>query len=64
MGKPSNNPWGRLGLDLTTSDERAVKRAYASLLKKHRPDVDPEGFRILHDAYQAALAILSGALKL
>jgi hypothetical protein len=38
-----------------------VKRAYAALLKKFRPDVDPEGFQRIHAAYQSLLALLEGA---
>jgi len=52
------DPWRRLGLDRRVATERDVKRAYARLLKLHRPERDPEGFRILHDAYQAALKSL------
>lgn len=44
----------RLGLS-PDADEQAVKRAYARLLKEHRPDADPVGFQRLHDAYQQAL---------
>jgi hypothetical protein len=52
------DPWRRLDLDRRVATERDVKRAYARLLKLHRPEKDPEGFRILHDAYQAALKSL------
>lgn len=44
----------RLGLT-PDADEQAIRRAYALLLKKHRPDEDPIGFQRLHDAYQQAL---------
>ena len=44
-----------LGLD-DDADERAIKRACAQRLKGARPDVDPEGFQILHAAYQEALS--------
>ncbi len=43
-------------LELTAeeaTDSRAVKRAYARLLKIHRPDRDPDGFSRIHAAYQA-----------
>ncbi len=43
-----------LGLD-DDADERAIKRAYAQRLKTVRPDVDPEGFQALHEAYRMAL---------
>lgn len=44
-----------LGLD-TDADERAVRRAYAARLRTCRPDEDPVGFQVLHEAYQEALA--------
>lgn len=44
-----------LGLD-STAGERDIKRAYAQRLKSARPDVDPQAFQALHEAYQAALA--------
>jgi len=44
----------RLGLS-PDADEQAIRRAYAQLLKQHRPDQDPAGFQRLHDAYQQAL---------
>ena len=39
----------------TDADERAVKRAYAVLLKKTRPDEDPAGFQRLVEARDHAL---------
>jgi len=48
-------PWTTLGLDPSAATEREVKRAYAKLLRTCRPDQDPEGFRMLHEAYQTAL---------
>lgn len=38
-------------------DARAVKRAYARLLRSNRPDDDPEAFQDLHACYQHALAL-------
>ncbi|WP_105588665.1 J domain-containing protein [Cronobacter sakazakii] len=43
-----------LGLE-PGADERAIKRAYARLLKGCRPDDDPQGFQQLRDAYETAL---------
>ncbi len=48
------NAWEVLGLSRAEArDPATVKRAYAKQLKAHRPDRDPEGFRRVHDAYQA-----------
>lgn len=60
MNSPPN-PWAFLGLDRATSSGRDVKRAYARLLKLHRPDQDPEGFQRVSDAYQQALRELASA---
>ena len=46
--------WNLLGL-APDADSRAIKRQYAALLKKTRPDDDPEGFQRLREAYEAAL---------
>jgi len=44
-------PWEELGVEPGCSDGD-LKFAYASLLKQHRPDKDPEGFRRVRDAYE------------
>lgn len=36
-------------------DPKAVKRAYAVMLKRHRPDQDPEGFARVREAYDTLL---------
>lgn len=48
-------PFEFLGLDRETASAKEVKREYARRLKTCRPDKDPEGFRVLHEAYNAAL---------
>lgn len=50
-----SSPWSILELDALTATRRDVKRAYARLLKMHRPDSDPEGFQRIHGAYETVL---------
>ncbi|MDB6132131.1 MAG: hypothetical protein JWM59_374 [Verrucomicrobiales bacterium] len=52
------DPWKLLELDRSTAGEREIKRAYARLLKQHRPDQDPEGFQRVNAAYQQAMQSL------
>ncbi|RYD37232.1 MAG: J domain-containing protein, partial [Verrucomicrobiaceae bacterium] len=52
------DPWKLLELDRSTAGEREIKRAYARLLKRHRPDQDPEGFQRVNAAYQQAMQSL------
>ena len=47
--------WQTLGI-APTSDEAAIKKAYAARIREHRPDRDPEGFRAVRTAYEEALA--------
>ncbi len=47
--------WEILGIE-PDSDPKKIKTAYAKLLKKTRPEDDPEGFTALHSAYKSALA--------
>ena len=56
-----SSPWTLLGLDPATATPRDLQRAYARLLKIHRPDEDPEAFQRLHQAYQTAKARLENA---
>jgi hypothetical protein len=46
--------WDILGI-APTPDETTIRRAYAAALKRTRPDEDPDGFRKLRGAYEAAL---------
>ncbi len=46
-------PHDILGLtEAEAADPTQLRRAYARLLKQHRPDRDPAGFRRLRDAYE------------
>lgn len=49
--------WQILGLE-PDSTLAQVKANYARLLRQHRPDVDPEGFRELRDAYEVLRGVL------
>ena len=48
------NCWQILEL-APTDDNKAIKRAYAKLLKQLNPELEPEKFQTLHEAYQQAL---------
>ena len=48
--------WQTLGI-APTSDEAAIKKAYAARIREHRPDRDPEGFRAVRAAYEEALRL-------
>jgi len=48
------NPFAALGLS-ADADEAQIKRAYAKLLRSHRPDDDPAGFQRLNEAYRQCL---------
>ncbi|MFM0648330.1 J domain-containing protein [Paraburkholderia bryophila] len=52
-------PWDALGIE-SNADERAVRRAYAKLLKQQRPDEDADAFQRLRYAYESALQIVNG----
>lgn len=50
------NCWQTLGI-APTGDEAAIKTAYAALIRQHRPDRDPAGFRRARAAYEEALSL-------
>lgn len=60
----SSNPWVVLNLDGATATEADIKRAYAALLKEHRPDRDPANFQRLRDARDEAMERLKGRVKI
>lgn len=47
-------PWSVLEIE-PTSDEKAIRKAYAAKLRVTRPDEDPEGFQALLEARDVAL---------
>jgi len=50
-------PWNILNLE-PTGDKKAIKKAYAKLLRKYRPDENPEKFQEINQAYQYALDLI------
>ena len=50
------NCWQTLGI-APTGDEAAIKTAYAALIRQHRPDRDPAGFRRVRAAFEEALRL-------
>lgn len=57
-----NDPYEVLGLSRGCSLGE-VRAAYARLLKQHRPDADPAGFRRLRDAYELLRRLLDPGLR-
>jgi len=46
--------WDILEIDVTR-DKKTIKKAYAKLLRKNKPDEKPDEFKILYQAYEYAL---------
>lgn len=56
-----STPWEVLGVDPDTADRDSIRRAYVSLIKRHRPDRQPERFQEIRGAYELALSLLAFA---
>lgn len=54
----SNNPYDILGID-RGADKKAIKRAYAELVKRYHPEEQPEEWKRIHDAYEQAMELVS-----
>jgi len=52
------SPWHILQLNPDSASEKDIKVAYARLIKLHRPDTDPEGFRRIREAYEISLSMV------
>ena len=57
-----SSPEALFGKD-AVSDRKKLRRAYAKLIKRFRPETSPDEFAQIHDLYQAALKALKGAKK-
>ncbi|AGC44323.1 hypothetical protein MYSTI_03007 [Myxococcus stipitatus DSM 14675] len=51
--------WGELGVEAGTAPDLA-RRAYLRVLKTRKPEVDPQGFARLREAYERVKAALEG----
>ncbi|QHT63194.1 hypothetical protein GXP70_26690 [Paenibacillus lycopersici] len=49
--------WETLGIGQPTAEIAAIRKAYASQLKLHHPEDDPEGYQRLREAYDRALKL-------
>ena len=51
--------WSILGIEATT-DKEEITKAYRNVLKRTNPEDDPEGFKRLRGAYDAAMIYADG----
>lgn len=49
----TSDPWILLGLE-PTADARTIKRAYVALIRRFRPEDDPEAFKRIRNAFEQA----------
>lgn len=53
-----NNPYDILGIE-RDADKKAIKRAYAELVKQYHPEEQPEEWKRIHDAYEQVMELAS-----
>lgn len=53
------NIWQVLEIEVT-NDLKLIKQAYANKIKQHKPEVDPQGFQLLRQAYEIAQKYAQG----
>jgi hypothetical protein len=53
------NIWQVLEIESTT-DQNQIKQAYVKKIKKCKPEIDPEGFKLLRQSYEIALKHAAG----
>lgn len=51
------SPWEILGIPRGPVEEKEIRRAYAAKVREHPPDVDPDGFRRVREAYEFLCSI-------
>lgn len=56
------SPWDILEIK-KSADKNEIRKAYARLLKSKNPEDDPEGFKILREAYEQAIKSAAGKTK-
>lgn len=56
------NCWTILKIE-PTNDIKVIKHTYAALTKECHPEEDPEGFKILQEAYKQAIAYAKGKTR-
>ncbi len=58
MNQKREYPWSTLEID-ETDDKKAIKKAYAVLIKEYKPDEHPEEFQEIQEAYKQAITSLT-----
>lgn len=46
-----------------TDDKKAIKKAYARMVRQYHPEEQPEKWKEIHDAYEAALAMAERSMQ-